>query len=69
MLLCGKQTVNQIKADQIALLLGITQSLTDGDTTVDELMKPYRKEENKKSITAMAADAAKTDAAKKEEQK
>ena len=32
-------------------------------------MKPYRKEENKKSITAMAADAAKTDAAKKEEQK
>ena len=68
-MLCGKQTVNQIKADQIALLLGITQSLTDGDTTVDELMKTYRKEENKKSITAMAADAAKTDAAKKEEQK
>lgn len=68
-MLCGKQTVNQIKADQIALLLGITQSLTDGDTTVDELMKPYRKEENKKSITAMAADAAKNDAAKKEEKK
>ena len=68
-MLCGKQTVNQIKADQIALLLGITQSLTDGDTTVDELMKPYRKEEDKKSITAMAADAAKTDAAKKDEQK
>ena len=68
-MLCGKQTVNQIKADQIALLLGITQSLTDGDTTVDELMKPYRKEENKKSITAIAADAAKTDAAKKDEQK
>ena len=68
-MLCGKQTVNQIKADQIALLLGITQSLTDGDTTVDELMKLYRKEENKKSITAIAADAAKTDAAKKEEQK
>lgn len=68
-MLCGKQTVNQIKADQIALLLGITQSLTDGDTTVDELMKPYRKEENKKSITAKAAEAAKNDAAKKEEQK
>ena len=68
-MLCGKQTVNQIKVDQIALLLGITQSLTDGDTTVDELMKPYRKEENKKSITAMAADAAKADAAKKEEKK
>lgn len=68
-MICGKQTVNQIKADQIALLLGITQSLKDGDTTVDELMKPYRKEENKKSITAMAADAAKADAAKKEDKK
>ena len=68
-MLCGKQTVNQIKADQIALLLGITQSLKDGDTTVDELMKPYRKEENKNSITAMAADAAKADAAKKEDKK
>ena len=68
-MLCGKQTVNQIKADQIALLLGITQSLKDGDTTVDELMKPYRKEENKKSIIAMAADAAKADAAKKEDKK
>ena len=49
-MLCGKQTVNQIKADQIALLLGITQSLKDGDTTVEDLMKPYRAEENKKSI-------------------
>lgn len=68
-MLCGKQTVNQIKADQIALLLGITQSLKDGDTTVDELIKPYRKEENKKNITAMAADAAKADAAKKEDKK
>lgn len=40
--LCGKQTVNQIKADEIALLLGMAQSLKDGDTTVDELMKPIR---------------------------
>ena len=40
--LCGKQTINQIKADEIALLLGIVQSLKDGDTTVDELMKPIR---------------------------
>lgn len=68
-MLCGKQTVNQIKADQIAMLLGITQSLKDGDTTVDELMKPYRKEENKKTVAAMAADAAKADAAKKEDKK
>ncbi len=64
--LCGKQTVNQIKADQIALLLGITQSLKDGDTTVEELMKPYRKEENKKTIAAKAAEAAQKDAAKEE---
>ncbi len=65
-MLCGKQTVNQIKADQIALLLGITQSLKDGDTTVEELMKPYRKEENKKTIAAKAAEAAQKDAAKEE---
>lgn len=58
-MLCGKKTVNQIKANEIALLLGITQSLTDGDTTVDELMKPYRKEETKNTIAAAAAEAAK----------
>ena len=68
-MLCGKQTVNQIKADQIALLLGITQSLKDGDTTVEELMKPYRSEENKKTILAKATEAAMTDAAKKEDKK
>lgn len=68
-MLCGKQTVNQIKADQIALLLGITQSLKDGDTTVEELMKPYRKEENKKTIAEKAAEAAKADVSKKEEKK
>lgn len=66
-MLCGKQTVNQIKADQIALLLGITQSLKDGDTTVEELMKPYRKEEAKKTIAAKAAEAAKAEAAAKKE--
>ena len=68
-MLCGKQTVNQIKADQIALLLGITQSLKDGDTTVEEVMRPYRAEENKKTIAGKAAEAAKADAAKKEERK
>lgn len=40
--LCGKQTVNQIKADEIALMLGMVQSLKDGDTTVEDLMKPIR---------------------------
>ena len=68
-MLCGKQTVNQIKADQIALLLGITQSLKDGDTTVEDLMKPYRAEENKKTILAKANEAAKADAANKEDKK
>ena len=68
-MLCGKQTVNQIKADQIALLLGITQSLKDGDTTVEDLMKPYRAEENKKTILAKATEAAKADAANKEDKK
>ena len=68
-MLCGKQTVNQIKADQIALLLGITQSLKDGDTTVEEVMRPYRSEENKKTIADKAAEAAKADAAKKEDKK
>ena len=68
-MLCGKQTVNQIKAEQIALLLGITQSLKDGDTTVEELMKPYRTEENKKAILAKGIEAAKADAAKKEDGK
>lgn len=68
-MLCGKQTVNQIKADQIALLLGIAQSLEDGNTTVEELMKPYRTEENKKTILAKATEAAKADAAKKEDDK
>ncbi len=66
---CGKQTVNQIKAEQIVLLRGIIQSLRDGDTTVDELMKPYRKEETKNAIAAAAAEAAKNAAAKKEEKK
>lgn len=41
--LCGKHTVNQIQAYEIALLLGFAQSLKDGDTTVDELMAPFRK--------------------------
>lgn len=41
--LCGKQTINQINAEEIAFLFGIIQSLKDGDTTVDDLMAPIRK--------------------------
>lgn len=55
--LCGKQTVKQIKADEIALLIGVMQSLKDGDTTVDELMKSIRKDESKDRLTKMAMEA------------
>lgn len=47
--LCGKNTVNQIRAEEIALLLGIAQSLKDGDTTVDEVMAPIRNSKEAKS--------------------
>jgi len=40
--LCGKQTINQINASAISTLIGILQSLKDGDTSVDNLMKPIR---------------------------
>ncbi len=57
--LCGRQTVNQIKADEIALMLGMAQSLKDGDTTVDELMKPIRESKEAKSEKLnQAANAA-----------
>ena len=56
--LCGKQTVNQIKAEEIALMLGIYQSLKDGDTSVEEVMEPIRKEKKKDNIAAAAAEAA-----------
>lgn len=58
--LCGKQTVNQIRANEIALLLGIQQSLKDGDTTVEDLMNPIRnsKEVKASKITNIAASKA-----------
>ena len=65
--LCGKQTVNQIKADEIALMLGIYQSLKDGDTTVEEVMQPIRKEKKKEDIAAAAAAAATKGGSKKKD--
>ena len=65
--LCGKQTVNQIKADEIALMLGIYQSLKDGDTTVEEVLEPIRKEKKKEDIAAAAAEAATQGKAKKKD--
>lgn len=69
--LCGKQTINQIGASEIALLLGVAQSLKDGDTTIDEIMRPYRKEEAKSAIAEQAAQAAMqaTKSSKKDETK
>lgn len=55
--LCGKQTINQIRGNEITILSGIHQSLNDGDTTVDELMKPYRLIRSER-LKDMAKDAA-----------
>ena len=65
--LCGKQTVNQIRAEEIALLLGMAQSLKDGDTTVEELMKPIRESKEAKAEKLSKAVAKATE--KKEETK
>lgn len=46
--MCGKQMVNQIGADEISMLMGTIQALKDGDTTVDELMKPIRESKEAK---------------------
>lgn len=40
--LCGRETINQIRVNEIALLLGFQQSLKDGDTTVAEITKSIR---------------------------
>lgn len=66
--MCGKQTVNQIGADEISMLMGTIQALKDGDTTVDELMKPIResKEAINNKIADIAAKAAGVEEPKKE---
>lgn len=66
--MCGKRTVNQIGADEISMLMGTIQALKDGDTTVDELMKPIResKEAINNKIADIAAEAAGVDKTKKE---
>lgn len=66
--MCGKQTVNQIGADEVSMLMGTIQALKDGDTTVDELMKPIResKEVINNKIADIAAKAAGVEETKKE---
>lgn len=58
--LCGKQTINQIKSDELALLIGMTQSLKDGDTTVEELMAPIRKSKEPSSKQNAVREALKS---------
>lgn len=66
--MCGKQTANQIGADEISMLMGTIQALKDGDTTVDELMRPIResKEAVNHKIADIAAKAAGVEETKKE---
>ncbi len=66
--LCGKKTINQVKVDEIALLLGMAQSLKDGDTTIEELMRPIResKEAKKNKLTELASQAIVVDSTSKE---
>ena len=51
--ICVKNTDQQIGADEIALLVGLLQSLKDGDTTVDEVLdyvkSPKEKVDDKKA--------------------
>lgn len=54
--LCGKQTINQLRVKEITLLVGIAQSLKDGDTTVEEVMSPIR--QSKEAKTNKLSDIA-----------
>lgn len=65
--MCGKQTVNQIGADEISMLMGAIQALKDEDTTIDELMKPIR--ESKEAINNKIADIAAKAAGVEEDKK
>lgn len=65
--ICGKQTVNQIGADEISMLMGTIQALKDEDTTIDELMKPIR--ESKEAINNKIADIAAKAAGAEEDKK
>lgn len=56
--LAGKAKIEAVKAEQIATLIGIAQSLKDGDATVDEIMKPIRTEEAKDKLSKTASENA-----------
>lgn len=40
--ICGRQTINQIKTDELVFLIRLQQSLKDGDTDFEQLMNPIR---------------------------
>ena len=66
--------MNQIGADEISMLMGTIQALKDGDTTVDELMKPIRdsreaKNERLNELANQAAASAKVINGKQPQQK
>ena len=44
----GKQTISQITADDIATLIGLWQSLKDGETTIEQQFPRFQKPEEKK---------------------
>lgn len=58
----GLNTVAQIKAEQISILIGLAQSLKDGMTTVDELLETVtnRAEKAKKFINDKKAETKTT---------
>jgi hypothetical protein len=56
--LAGKAKIEAVKAEQIATLIGIAQSLKDGDTSVDDLMKNIRQAETKSNIAEEAEKAS-----------
>lgn len=56
--LAGKAKIEAVKAEQIATLIGFAQSLKDGDTSVDDLMKNIRQAETKSNIAEEAEKAA-----------
>lgn len=58
--LCGRYTIQQIKAPELATLIAIMQSLNDGDTTVDDLLAPIRnsKEAKGNKLTDIANKSA-----------
>ena len=59
--LLGKSAIGQIKANEIATLLGMQQSLSDGDTTVEEMMRGIRTRTDKAALAKAEFEKNKKD--------